>query len=97
MNAGAHLDAPLPLSMAARAGIALVLIGLIALVVFVIMLSAGTADLLLLLAGSAVSAFGLLLRRRAARLERREAQRFRTLRHLLGRRSPDNEQDSSNL
>ncbi len=95
MNVGAHVGAPLPLPMAARFGSALLLIGLIALAVFVIMLSAGTTDFLLLLGGSAVSALGLLLRRRAARLERREAQRFRTLRHLLGRRPPDDENETS--
>jgi len=83
--------------MAARFGSALVLIGLIVLVVFVIMLSAGTTDLLLLLAGSAICALGLLLRRRAARLDRREAQRFRSLRLLLGRRPPDDEDHASDL
>lgn len=75
--------------MTARAGSALILIGLIALVVFLIMLTAGTTDLLLLLGAAAVSALGLLLRRRAVRLERREARRFRAVQRLLGRRPSD--------
>ncbi len=80
--------------MSARAGSALVLLGLIALIVFVIMLTAGTTDLLLLLGASALTALGLLLRRRAARLEDRHGPgRFHTARRLLGRDQPEERLD----
>ncbi|MEW6568870.1 MAG: hypothetical protein AB1449_12030 [Chloroflexota bacterium] len=78
--------------MTARAGNALVLIGLIALVVFLIMFTAGTSDLLLLLGGAAISALGLTLRRRAARLVQRRVRRFRALRRLMGERPPEDEE-----
>jgi hypothetical protein len=77
----------------ARAGNALVLLGLIALVVFLVMLSAGEADVLLLLGGAATSALGLLLRRRAARRERSEPARFRSLRRLFGQGSTSEEEE----
>lgn len=80
--------------MTARLGSALVLIGLIMLIVFLIMFSAGTSDMFLLLGAALVSTLGLLLRRRAARLDRHEAQRFRTLRHLLEAHPPDDEHDA---
>jgi O-antigen/teichoic acid export membrane protein len=75
--------------MAARAGSALVLVGLIALVVFLVMFSAGDANVLLLVGGAATSALGLIVRRRASRRPRAEATRFRTLRRVFGHRSPD--------
>jgi hypothetical protein len=71
--------------MTARAGNALVLVGVIALVVFLVMLSGGRADVILLVGGAAVSALGLLLRRLEARRERTRGSRFRTLRRVLGR------------
>lgn len=76
--------------MASRAGSALVLIGLIVLMVFLVTLSAGQGDLWLLLAGASLSALGLVVRRRAARLERTESQQFRTLRRLF-RRPPEDD------
>ena len=79
--------------MTARAGNALVLIGLIALVVFLVMLSAGETDVLLLVGGAAMSALGLLLRRRAARRERAEPARFRALRRILGRGTTAEEEE----
>ena len=79
--------------MTARAGNALVLIGLIALIVFLVILSAGKADVLLLVGGAAMSALGLLLRRRAARRERAEPARFRALRRILGRDSAAEEEE----
>jgi hypothetical protein len=82
------------LSMAIRAGNALVLVGVVALVVFLVMFSAGEADVLLLLGGAATAALGLLIRRRAMRRERGETARFRTLRRVLGSRSPE-EDDAS--
>jgi hypothetical protein len=73
--------------MTSRAGSALILIGLIALMVFLVMLTTGQADWRLLLAGAALAALGLLLRRRAARTE--ASGRFRTLRRMLGHRPED--------
>ncbi len=77
--------------MTARAGNALVLIGLIVLVVFLVMLSAGEANGLLLVGGAATSALGLLARRRGLRRERAESARFRTFRRMLGRPPHDEE------
>jgi hypothetical protein len=71
--------------MTGRAGNALVLVGVIVLVVFLVMLSGGRADVLLLVGGAAVSALGLLLRRLQARRERAQGSRFHTLRRILGR------------
>ena len=79
---GAHL-----LTMTSRVGSALILIGLIALMVFLVTLTIGLADWQLLLAGAALAALGLLLRRRAARTE--PSARFRTLRRMLGHRPED--------
>jgi hypothetical protein len=80
--------------MAARAGSALILVGLIALVVFLVMFSGGEASVALLLGGAAISALGLIVRRRAARSERAETARFRTLRRVFGQRSPDEDNAS---
>ncbi len=71
--------------MTARAGNALVLVGVIALVVFLVMLSGGRTDILLLIGGAAICALGLLLRRLEARRERAQGSRFHTLRRVLGR------------
>lgn len=79
--------------MVARAGSAFVLLGVIALVVFLVTFSIGQVDVLLLLLGAALSALGLVLRRRAARLESRSSSRFHTLRRVLGR--PPDDQDES--
>ena len=73
--------------LTSRAGSALTLIGLIALMVFLVTLTIGQADWRLLLAGAALAALGLLLRRRAARTE--ASRRFRTLRRMLGHRPED--------
>lgn len=80
--------------MTARAGSALILIGLIALVVFLIMLAGGTFDVLVLLGGSALAALGLLLRRRATCRERyQKAGAFHTMRRLFGRGLPEKPKD----
>ncbi len=71
--------------MGLRAGSALVLLGLIALVVFLVTFSVDQADVRVLVLGAGLSALGLVLRRRSARVERRVTERFRTLRRLLGR------------
>lgn len=69
--------------MLARLGSALILIGMIVMVVFLVSFSAGRAEFEVLAAGAAASTLGLLLRRRG-RSRGPEAGRFRTLRRLLG-------------
>jgi membrane protein implicated in regulation of membrane protease activity len=81
--------------MTARAGNALILVGVIALVVFLVMFSAGELDVLLLVGGAAISALGLLLRRRAARREQVRAGRFRTLRRVFGRKAPAEDDEAA--
>lgn len=75
--------------MLSRLGSALVLIGLILMVVFLVTFSAGRGDFVVLLAGAGVSALGLLLRRRQP--EAVESGRFRTLRRLMGEEAEDGE------
>lgn len=77
--------------MASRAGSALILLGLIALTVFLVTFSANQADVRVLLLGAGLAALGLLLRRRAARLQQKESGRFRAWRRIT-RRSPDEEE-----
>jgi len=71
--------------MGLRAGSALVLLGLIALTVFLVTFTVDQADVRVLVLGAGLAALGLVLRRRSARAERRVSERFRTLRRLLGR------------
>ena len=73
--------------MLLRLGNALVLIGLIVLVVFLITFSAGTADLRTLLAGIGLAIVGLVLRRRG-RPALEQSARFVTMRRVL-RRKPE--------
>jgi hypothetical protein len=73
--------------MTFRLGSALILVGLLALVVFLLGMSVQQADLRLLLGGAALCALGLLLHRRAARAQASPA-RFRMLRRALGRGDP---------
>lgn len=68
--------------MLSRLGSALILIGIVVMVVFLVTSTIGQSDLTTLLAGAAVSALGLLLRRRQPPPE--DPGRFRTLRRLLG-------------
>lgn len=70
--------------MGYRLGSALVLMGLLALVVFLVTFTNQQGDVMTLVLGAALSALGLILRRRNAPPTRREAKRFRTLRRLLG-------------
>ena len=72
--------------MLQRLGNALVLIGLIVLVVFLITFSGGVADLRVLLAGAGMAVAGLVLRRRGQPI-RAESSRFVTMRRVLGRRA----------
>jgi len=73
--------------MTFRLGSALILIGLLTLVVFLLGLSVQQPDVRLLLGGAAVCALGLVLHRRAARAQASPA-RFRMLRRALGRGEP---------
>ena len=66
--------------MTSRFGLALILIGTISLVVFLITYSNQQADLSTLLIGASLCVLGLLLRRRAARQAETEIRRFRMLR-----------------
>ncbi len=72
--------------MLQRLGNALVLIGLIVLVVFLITFSGGVADLRVLLAGAGMAVAGLVLRRRG-QPSRADSSRFVTMRRVLGRRA----------
>ena len=72
--------------MLQRLGNALVLIGLIVLVVFLITFSGGVADLRVLLAGAGMAVAGLVLRRRGLP-SREESSRFVTMRRVLRRRA----------
>jgi len=72
-----------------RLGSAFILIGLIALVVFALTLSAGAADLRALLVGAGLAILGLLIHRRVRQARPQAAGRFRTVRRILGESSPD--------
>jgi len=74
--------------MLQRLGNALVLIGLIALVVFLITFTGGVADLRTLLAGAGLAVAGLVLRRRGQPVKA-ESSRFVTMRRVLGRRAQE--------
>jgi len=73
--------------MTYRLGSALILVGLIVLVVFLLGLTVHQGDVRSLLGGAALCALGLLLRRRAARSAASPA-RFRMLRRAIGRSAP---------
>lgn len=73
--------------MTFRLGSALILIGLLTLVVFLLGMSVQEADVRLLLAGASLCGLGLLLHRRTARAQASPA-RFRMLRRALGRGDP---------
>ncbi|MDX1601204.1 MAG: hypothetical protein R3191_06805 [Anaerolineales bacterium] len=68
--------------MLARLGSALILIGIVLMVIFLVTTTVGQESFLTLLAGAAVSGLGLLLRRRQPAPE--DPGRFQTLRRLLG-------------
>jgi len=79
--------------MTFRLGSALILIGLLALVVFLLGMTVQQADLRLLLGGAALCALGLVLHRRASRA-RASPARFRLLRRALGRGDPPPDDDA---
>ncbi|MEE9513174.1 MAG: hypothetical protein V3V46_03765 [Anaerolineales bacterium] len=68
--------------MISRLGTALILVGIIALVVFLLTAQVQEADLNVLLFGVGASLFGLLLRRRSARQSARKSTRFQMLRRF---------------
>lgn len=78
--------------MTYRLGNALILIGLIALIVFLLGLTVQQGDVRALLGGAAACALGLLLRRRAVRRAASPA-RFRLLRRALGRPLPPSDDE----
>jgi hypothetical protein len=80
--------------MLLRLGTALVLMGTITLIVFLLTYSAGQADLRTLLAGAGLTLLGLVFRRRGAPAVEAESARFRTVRRLLRRPTPPPEDDS---
>jgi hypothetical protein len=79
--------------MISRFAVALILIGLILLIVFVLTFQVEQGDVRVLLSGAALSGLGLLLRRRAARHAKRTSQRFSSLRRL--RRTQDQDFEDS--
>jgi hypothetical protein len=79
--------------MLARLGTALVLMGTITLIVFVLTYSSGQGDLRTLLAGAGLTIVGLIFRRRGAPPIEEEPPRFRTVRRLMGRRTEPQEED----
>ena len=81
--------------MLLRLGTAMVLMGTITLVVFLLTYSAGQADLRTLLAGAGLTLLGLIFRRRGAPAMDAEPARFRTVRRLLRRPSPPPEEESA--
>ena len=68
--------------MISRLGIALILVGIITLVVFLLTSQVQEADLNVLLLGVGASLSGLLLRRRGARQSARQSSRFQMLRRF---------------
>lgn len=79
--------------MITRMGSALILIGIVLMVIFLVTSSAGQGNLRLLLAGAGISALGLLLRRRRRDQETANG-RFQTLRRLMGEETEGEIEDS---
>jgi len=68
--------------MASRFGAALILIGLISLVVFILTFQINQPEVMALLLGASLTALGLIIRRRAARNAKHRSARFQTLQRL---------------
>lgn len=80
--------------MASRFGSALIIIGLISLVVFILTLQIHQPNTLALLLGASLAALGLVIRRSSARNAQRRTARFQTIRRLRGdAREPENIDD----
>ena len=80
--------------MLLRLGTAMVLMGTITLIVFLLTYSAGQADLRTLLAAAGLTLLGLVFRRRGAPAVDAEPTRFRTVRRLLRRPTPSEDENS---
>lgn len=74
-----------------RLGSALLLIGLISLVVFMVTFQAGQSDQATLVAGISFITLGLLFWRRGRRSQMRPPTRFHTVRKIMGRNPPGDE------
>jgi hypothetical protein len=74
-----------------RLGSALILIGLILLVVFLVTYQESTVDSSTLLAGSGLCIVGLLFRRRGRPRKEMPPTRFRTVRKFLGKANHEEE------
>lgn len=70
------------LNMASRFGAALILIGLISLVVFILTFQIHQPETMALLLGASLTALGLIILRRAAGNAKRRSARFQTLQRL---------------
>jgi hypothetical protein len=70
--------------MASRFGLALILVGVIALTVFLLARSVGQGDQRILLLGAGASALGLIVLVRSHRADRRRPRLFRAVRRLAG-------------
>ena len=75
--------------MLSRLGSALILIGLVPMVIFLVTYSSGQGQQEWLLLGAGLSALGLLFRRRQPPAA--DSGRFRTLRRLMGESFEENE------
>jgi hypothetical protein len=80
--------------MLARLGSALILIGLVAMVVYLVSSTIGQGDPTVLLAGAATALAGLILHRRGLAQTPPASGRFSTLRRMMGQ---DSEQDDADL
>jgi hypothetical protein len=72
--------------MGSRLGTALILLGLICLVIFLVTFSIQQSDVMILLLGASLSTLGLLVRRRSPKVR---STRFQTLRKLMGEEEED--------
>lgn len=77
--------------MLARLGSALILIGLVTLVVYLVSSTIGQGDAWLLLAGALIALAGLILHRRGLAGASMASGRFRTLRRMMGQEQADDE------
>jgi hypothetical protein len=75
-----------------RLGSALILIGLILLIVFLVTYQAGSVQTSTLLSGLGLCIVGLIFRRRGQRRRRSPPTRFRSVRRFLGKNQNDNEE-----
>ncbi len=77
--------------MLARLGSALILIGLVTMVVYLVSSTIGQGDAWWLLAGTLIALAGLILHRRGLAVSSTASGRFRTLRRMMGQGEADDE------